>query len=102
MVENKLKILALGAHPDDVELGCAGTVIKEVQAGKQVGIIDTKVGYTGDESLAHATYANHGSHAEAIVIEFDTELTSYRDILLYFFQIHDLYQFYFHKYKHHF
>lgn len=56
---------------------------------KQVGIITTKVGYTGDESLKSATYANHGLHAEAIAIEFDTELTSYRDILLYFFQIHD-------------
>ena len=56
---------------------------------KQVGVITTKVGYTGDESLKGATYANHGSHAEAIAIEFDTKLTSYRNILAYFFQIHD-------------
>ena len=36
----KLDILVFGAHPDDVELGCGGTVIKEVKAGKKVGIID--------------------------------------------------------------
>ena len=36
----KLDILAFGAHPDDVELGCGGTVAKEISKGKKVGIID--------------------------------------------------------------
>jgi bacillithiol biosynthesis deacetylase BshB1 len=36
----KLDILAFGAHPDDVELGCAGTILKEIALGKKVGIID--------------------------------------------------------------
>lgn len=36
----KLDILAFGAHPDDVELGAAGTIAKEVSLGKKVGIID--------------------------------------------------------------
>ena len=36
----KLDILVFGAHPDDVELGCGGTIIKEVRSGKKVGIID--------------------------------------------------------------
>ena len=36
----KLDILAFGAHPDDVELGCAGTLAKEISLGKKVGIID--------------------------------------------------------------
>jgi len=56
---------------------------------KQVGVISTRVGYTGDESLPNATYRNHGNHAEAIEIEFDNEITSYRKILTFFFQIHD-------------
>ena len=42
-----LDILVFGAHPDDVELGCAGTVIKEVQRGKKVGIIDLTRGELG-------------------------------------------------------
>ena len=36
----KLDILAFGAHPDDVELGCAATLAKSVSQGKKVGIID--------------------------------------------------------------
>ena len=43
----KLDILVFGAHPDDVELGCGGTIIKEVQKGKQVGIIDLTRGELG-------------------------------------------------------
>ncbi len=43
----KLDILVFGAHPDDVELGCGGTVIKEVQNGKKVGIIDLTRGELG-------------------------------------------------------
>lgn len=43
----KLDILAFGAHPDDVELGCAGTLIKEIEAGKKVGIIDLTEGELG-------------------------------------------------------
>ncbi|MAO02000.1 MAG: bacillithiol biosynthesis deacetylase BshB1 [Flavobacteriales bacterium] len=42
-----LDILAFGAHPDDVELGCGGTIIKEVENGKKVGIIDLTLGELG-------------------------------------------------------
>jgi peptide-methionine (S)-S-oxide reductase len=52
------------------------------------GVETTRVGYTGGE-VAHATYRNHGNHAEAIEIVFDPAKTSYRDILEFFFQIHD-------------
>ena len=55
---------------------------------KRPGILTTRVGYTGGD-VANATYRNHGSHAEAIEIEFDNEVVSYRNILVYFFQIHD-------------
>ncbi|WP_405503030.1 peptide-methionine (S)-S-oxide reductase MsrA [Streptomyces niveus] len=52
------------------------------------GVISTRVGYTGGD-VANATYRNHGTHAEGIEIVFDPEETSYRQILEYFFQIHD-------------
>ena len=43
----KLDILAFGAHPDDVELGCSGTIAKEVSLGKKVGIVDLTRGELG-------------------------------------------------------
>ena len=52
------------------------------------GIRSTRVGYTGGD-IPHATYRNHGDHAEAIEIQFDPEVISYREILAYYFQIHD-------------
>lgn len=55
---------------------------------KLSGVIATRVGYTGGD-VPHATYRNHGSHAEAIEIEFDNDVISFRDLLAYFFQIHD-------------
>jgi len=55
---------------------------------RQPGVLDTRVGYTGGEN-ANATYRNHPGHAEAVEIVFDPTKTSYRDILAFFFQIHD-------------
>ena len=52
------------------------------------GVVATSVGYCGGD-VANATYRNHGSHAEAIEILFDPASISYRDILEFFFQIHD-------------
>lgn len=52
------------------------------------GVMSTRVGYTGGD-VAHATYRNHGNHAEAIEIMFDPSQTSFRTILEFFFQIHD-------------
>ncbi|TWF43957.1 peptide-methionine (S)-S-oxide reductase MsrA [Neorhizobium alkalisoli] len=52
------------------------------------GVVGTKVGYTGGD-VANATYRNHGSHAEAIEIIFDPAKIAYRDLLEFFFQIHD-------------
>jgi len=48
----KLDILAFGAHPDDVELGCGGTIAKEVALGKKVGIIDLTRGELGTRGSA--------------------------------------------------
>jgi peptide-methionine (S)-S-oxide reductase len=52
------------------------------------GVISTRVGYTGGD-VPHATYRNHGSHAEGIEIIFDSMRISYRKLLEFFFQIHD-------------
>ena len=52
------------------------------------GVISTRVGYTGGE-VANATYRNHGNHAEAIEVVFDPARISYRQLLEFFFQIHD-------------
>ena len=55
---------------------------------KLPGVLSTRVGYTGGD-VPNATYRNHGTHAEAIEIVFDPERISYRDLLEFFFQIHD-------------
>jgi peptide-methionine (S)-S-oxide reductase len=52
------------------------------------GVLSTRVGYSGGD-VRNATYRNHGTHAEAIEILFDPALISYREILEFFFQIHD-------------
>lgn len=52
------------------------------------GVISTRVGYSGGD-VKNATYRNHGTHAEAIEIVFDPARISYRQILEFFFQIHD-------------
>ena len=52
------------------------------------GVVSTRVGYSGGD-VANATYRNHGSHAEAIEIVFDPAVLAYRDLLEFFFQIHD-------------
>jgi peptide-methionine (S)-S-oxide reductase len=55
---------------------------------KLPGVVSTRVGYTGGD-VPHATYRNHGTHAEAIEIIFDPAQTTYRRLLEFFFQIHD-------------
>ena len=52
------------------------------------GVVSTRVGYSGGD-VPNATYRNHGTHAEAIEIIFEPEKTSFRDLLEFFFQVHD-------------
>jgi peptide-methionine (S)-S-oxide reductase len=52
------------------------------------GVVSTRVGYSGGD-VPNATYRNHGTHAEAIEIIFDPAVTSFRNLLEFFFQIHD-------------
>jgi peptide-methionine (S)-S-oxide reductase len=55
---------------------------------KRPGVLSTRAGYSGGD-VPNATYRNHGTHAEAIEIVFDPEQTTYRDLLEFFFQVHD-------------
>lgn len=55
---------------------------------KQPGVLETRVGYTGGD-VDHATYHNHGTHAEAIEVVYDPTTTSYRKLLEFFFKVHD-------------
>ncbi|HRW11010.1 MAG TPA: peptide-methionine (S)-S-oxide reductase MsrA [Caldilineaceae bacterium] len=55
---------------------------------KMPGVLETRVGYTGGD-VKNATYRNHGTHAEGIEIWFDDEVITYRQLLEFFFQIHD-------------
>lgn len=54
----------------------------------RAGILDTEVGYLGGQN-EHPTYRDHPGHAEGIEITYDPEITSFREILDYFFRIHN-------------
>ena len=55
---------------------------------KMPGVLSTRVGYTGGD-VPNATYRYHGTHAEGIEVIFDPDQISYRQLLEFFFQIHD-------------
>jgi peptide-methionine (S)-S-oxide reductase len=55
---------------------------------KKPGVISTQVGYSG-ANTPNPSYRNHGVHAESVEIHFDPEVISFRDLLEFFFQIHD-------------
>ncbi|MHB9756377.1 peptide-methionine (S)-S-oxide reductase MsrA [Streptomyces sp. BYX5S] len=55
---------------------------------KLPGVLSTRVGYSGGDT-PNATYRNHGDHAEAIEIVYDPSVIGYRDLLEFFFQVHD-------------
>ena len=55
---------------------------------KRPGVISTRVGYSGGD-VPNATYRNHGTHAEALEVVFDPRVMSFRDLLEFFFQVHD-------------
>lgn len=74
----KLDILAFGAHPDDVELGCAGTIAKEISLGKKVGIIDLTRGELGTRGTAEIRDAEANKAAEILNISVRENL-NFRD-----------------------
>jgi peptide-methionine (S)-S-oxide reductase len=74
------------ADQGDLAGGCFWGVQDLVR--KLRGVVSTRVGYSGGD-VRNATYRNHGTHAEAIEIIFDPRLISFRELLEFFFQIHD-------------
>ncbi|MGA7396451.1 MAG: peptide-methionine (S)-S-oxide reductase MsrA [Solirubrobacterales bacterium] len=77
----------------------SGTTEKAILAGgcfwgmqdlirRRPGVVSTRVGYTGGD-VSNATYGNHGTHAEAIEVVYDPDQESFRDLLEFFFQVHD-------------
>ena len=66
----EVDILAFGAHPDDVELGCGGTIIKEIKNGKKVGIIDLTRGELGTRGNADTRDSESKLAANILNISF--------------------------------
>ncbi len=66
--------------------GCFWGVEELIRA--MPGVKSTVVGYTGGD-VRNATYRNHGTHAEAISVTFDSDQLSYNKLLEFFFQLHD-------------
>ena len=66
----KLDILAFGAHPDDVELGCGGTIAKEISNGKKVGIIDLTRGELGTRGSAEIRDSESNNSSAAFLFAF--------------------------------
>ena len=62
----KLDILAIGSHPDDVELGCSGTLISEIKRGKKAGIIDLTQGELGTRGTIETRYQEAADAAKII------------------------------------
>ena len=62
----KLDILAIGVHPDDVELGCSGVLLNELHAGKATGIIDLTQGELGTRGNIESRYAEAAAAAKIL------------------------------------
>lgn len=74
----KLDVLAIGAHPDDVELGCSGALINEVKRGKKVGIIDLTQGELGTRGTIETRYQEAADAARVMGIHVRENL-KFRD-----------------------
>ena len=70
----KLDILAFGAHPDDVEMGCGGTIAKSTSAGKKVGIVDLTKGELGTNGTAEIRDKEASEASKILGVSFRTNL----------------------------
>ena len=68
----KVDILAVGVHPDDVELGCSGTIARHVAAGKKVGVLDLTLGELGTRGSAELRV----KEAETLISKMDSFKTT--------------------------
>jgi bacillithiol biosynthesis deacetylase BshB1 len=71
----KVDILAIGVHPDDVELSCSGTIAKHVTLGKKVGILDLTLGELGTRGNATLRAKEANEAAKILNVAFRTQLT---------------------------
>lgn len=85
----KLDILAFGAHPDDVELGCGATIAKEVSLGKKVGVVDLTRGELGTRGSAEIRDREAATAAKILGIHVRENL-SFRDGFFINDEIHQL------------
>ena len=74
----KVDILAFGAHPDDVELGCGGSIAKAVSQGKSVGIVDLTRGELGTRGSAAIRDQEAATAAKVLAVSFRKNL-AFRD-----------------------
>jgi bacillithiol biosynthesis deacetylase BshB1 len=70
----KIDILAIGVHPDDVELGCSGTIAKHIALGKKVGILDLTLGELGTRGNAELRTKEANASAQILGVSFRTQL----------------------------
>jgi bacillithiol biosynthesis deacetylase BshB1 len=70
----KLDILAIGVHPDDVELGCSGTILNEIKLGKKVGILDLTQGELGTRGTIDTRYAEAAEAAKVLGVHMRANL----------------------------
>ena len=89
MKEIKLDILAFGAHPDDVELGCGGTIAKEISKGKKVGIIDLTRGELGTRGSAEIRDSESTNASNILGVSIRENL-NFKDVFFLNDQIHQL------------
>ncbi len=83
-----MRILAIGAHPDDIEYGCAGTLVKYRQQGHQIFLLVVTDGACKADPVVRRTEQEESAHiigAEEVIFgEFaDTELTCSRDLIMF-------------------
>jgi N-acetylglucosamine malate deacetylase 1 len=84
----KVDILAIGVHPDDVELSCAGTILKHRAAGKKVGMLDLTKGELGTRGNAELRTKEANAAAQILGATFRTQL----DFKDGFFENNELHQ----------
>ena len=70
----KLDLLAIGVHPDDVELGCSGTILNEIKRGKKAGILDLTQGELGTRGTIETRYAEAAKAAEVLGLHMRANL----------------------------
>lgn len=70
----KVDILAIGVHPDDVELSCSGTIAKHIALGKKVGILDLSLGELGTRGNAELRTKEANASAKILGVSFRTQL----------------------------